>query len=186
MAITAGNKNLKSKELILYISSRLKDKHNYGSTLLNKSLYFIDSMSYLKKGMPISHFEYIKQKFGPTPKPAQFLQIKDELITKKEMDVVDVNYFGREQKKFRALREPDMSVFSSDEINIINSVLDSICDTNAVDISEYSHKFIAWQFASEKESLPYYTFLLSNKEPEPQDHEWAKRSMERYKQSKGL
>ena len=76
MGINASNpiaSSPKTVELIIYISLRLKERSNYGSTLLAKSLYLIDSMSYLKKGTPLTEFKYIKQQLGPTPEPAQFL-----------------------------------------------------------------------------------------------------------------
>ena len=67
----------KTSELIIYISSKLKDKPNYGSTLLGESLCLIDSMSFLKTGHAITDFLYIKQERGPTPNPRQFLLIRD-------------------------------------------------------------------------------------------------------------
>lgn len=186
MAINAQDRTAKTKELILYISSCLKDKGNYGSVLLNKSLYLIDSMSYLKLRKPISHFEYIRQRFGPTPKPSQFLSIRDDMVISKDIEVIMTDYFGKEQKKIKALREPNTSLFSVEEKRIIDAVLSTVCDTTAIDISNYSHEFISWQFAGEKEPLPYYTFLLTSREPEPADYEWAKRSIEKYQKSKGL
>jgi hypothetical protein len=163
----------KTSELIIYIASRLKDKPNYGATLLGKSMCLIDSMSYLKNGKPISRLEYIKQEFGPTPDPKEFLSLRDTLILNNDLEKVEANYFGRTQIKYVAKREPNVSVFDKDEIVLINDVIESISDTNATEISDYTHQFISWIFASKKEKLPFYTFLLTNAEPETKHLNWA-------------
>src|SRR6266542_1678237 len=88
MAQSSKPASEKTVELIIYISSRLKDKPNYGSTLLGKSLCLIDSMSYLKRGEPITELKYIKQDFGPTPDPATFLQIRDTLVANGDLEKI--------------------------------------------------------------------------------------------------
>ncbi len=174
----------KSVELIIYISSKLKDKPNYGSTLLGKSLWFIDSMNYLKTGKPITNFEYIKQEHEPTPEPSQFLSIRDVLVLNGELEKVQSDYFGITQIKYFAKREPKTNVFKKDEIVLINNVIDSLCDINATGISEYTHRFISWIVANQKEKLPFYTFLLTSKEPEIKDIAWAKKAIKSYNKKK--
>jgi hypothetical protein len=181
---TLKHSSEKSIELIIYIATKLKDKPNYGSTLLGKSLCLIDSMSYLKTGKPISIFEYIKQDYGPTPEPAQYLSIRDKLVFNEELEKVESNYFGRPQIKYVAKRKPKITVFEKEEIVLINDVIDSICDINASDISDYTHAFISWIFAKHKEKLPFYTFLLTSKEPEMKDYEWAKKAVKAYQKTK--
>lgn len=178
-----GKSNIPSKkttELIIYIANRLKDKPNYGSTLLGKSLCLIDSMSYLKKGAPISDLTYIKQERGPTPDPAKFLSIRDSLVEKNELEKVNTVYFGRNQIRFIAKREPDVKVFEKEEIVLINDVIESISDHNATEISDYTHTFISWIFAQHKEELPFYAFLLTHTEPDSKDYQWAKKSIRDY------
>jgi len=173
----------KTRELIIYVCSRLKDKANYGSTLLGKSLCLIDSMSYLKTGHPISSFKYIKQEFGPTPEPSKFLSIRDALVSTGDLEQIKSDYFGRKQLKFVANREPKIDVFTKGELVLINDVIESISDHNATEISDYTHQFIAWIFANHKEELPFYTFLLTRSEPASGDYEWARKSIRAYKSS---
>src|SRR6266487_4488799 len=111
MAISGTSKipSQKSAELIIYISSKLKDKPNYGSTLLGKSLCLIDSMNYLKTGKPISDFDYIKQDHGPTPDPSHYLSIRDWLVINDELEKVESDYFGRTQIKYFPKREPKLN-----------------------------------------------------------------------------
>jgi hypothetical protein len=171
----------KTIELIIYIASKLKDKPNYGSTLLGKALCLIDSMSYLKKGEPITELSYIKQERGPTPHPGKFLPVRDALVSSGELERIDTSYFGRTQNKYVAKREPKIDVFDKEEIFLIDDVLESICDHNASEISDYTHQFISWIVANHKEELPFYTFLITSKEPELRDYEWADKALKLYK-----
>ncbi len=170
----------KTPELIIYIASKLQEKPNYGATLLGKSLCLIDSMNYLKKGVPISDLKYIKQAFGPTPEPSHFLSIRDRLVANKELEKISTLYFGRAQIKFIAKRKPNIDVFEKDEIVLINDVLESISDSSATEISDYTHQFIAWIFANNKEELPFYTFLLTHTEPDSKDYQWANKAIKEY------
>jgi hypothetical protein len=169
----------KTHELILYIASKLALRSNYGSTLLNKALYFSDSIAYMKLGQPISSFKYIKQNFGPTPDPAQFLKIRDKLVKVGDLEISSMEYFGRLQKKVIAKRQPNVSVFSVEEIVIVDDVLNQIEHMSGTDISDLSHQFPAWKVADDKEELPFFTFLLSSKSPSPDDILWAKQELKR-------
>jgi hypothetical protein len=168
----------KTKELILYIANRLSSKHNYGLTLLNKSLYFIDSISYLKRGKSISDFTFVKQAFGPTPEPRHFLSLRDMMVESGEIEITESEFFGRLQKRLTARREPKVDVFNVEEIVIIDNVLSNIEDFNGAQISEMSHQFPAWKAAADREELPLFTFLLSSKTPSDSDIEWAKAAIE--------
>ncbi len=101
----------KTAELIIYIASRLKDKQNYGVTLLGKALCLIDSMHYLKKGFSITELSYIKQEHGPIPDPAKYLYIRDSLEANGDLKRINAEYFGRKQLKFISTREPNIEVF---------------------------------------------------------------------------
>jgi hypothetical protein len=173
----------KTTELIIYISSKLKDKAHYSSILLAKSLYLIDSMSYFKKGKSITDFKYIKQERGPTPDPALFIPATEDLVTNGDLQKINADYFGGTQVKFIASREPDIEVFEKDEIFLINDVLESISDQNGTEINDYTPQFIAWNFANHGEELPFYTLLLTSKKPEAKDYEWAAKAVKSYEAS---
>jgi hypothetical protein len=177
--VSDAQRYVKTKELILYIANKLDSKDNYGGTLLNKALYFIDNVNYLRTGSPISDFTYVKQEFGPTPEPSQWLAIKQMLLESGEAIVKEQNYFGRVQKRLIATRDADISHFSSEEIDLINEIISSIGDWTAVQASDYSHQYPAWLAAEDRERLPFYTFLLSAKPPSDKDIEWAKAELKR-------
>lgn len=176
----------RTEELIIYIASKLQDKPNYGATLLGKCLCLIDSMSYLNKGKAISNLEYIKQERGPTPDPSVYLSVRDKLEITGELEKIEKDYFGRKQIRYIAKREAFIEVFSDEEIALISDVIESIEDINATDISDYTHTFIAWIFAHHKEHLPFYTFLLTSKEPDDKSIRWAEKSIRRYTKNNKL
>jgi hypothetical protein len=183
LAKSTGQSSPKTVELIIYISSKFKDKPNYGSTLLGKSLCLIDSMNYLKTSHPISELYYIKQEFGPTPEPKKFLTLGDNLVRSGDLEKIDSSYFGRTQNKFIAKRPPRTEVFDQDEMLLIDDVLESICDQNATEISTHTHSFLAWILVKNNEELPFYTFLLTQTDPDVKDLVWANKSIKTYKAS---
>ncbi len=173
------NKNKRDIELLIFIANYLKDKPNYGSTLLNKALYFIDSMSYLKLGSPITDFNYVKLEFGPAPN-SKFLALREKLVRDGELEEVETDYFGRRQLRYKATREPEIDVFNKEELQLIYQILEYICDSNASQISDYTHDFISWKFANEREELPMFTFLLTQQEPTSKELEWAKKAIAKH------
>jgi|SRR6185503_3400742 len=183
MSTTTERLSEKTVELIIYISSKLGNKQKYGSTMLNKALYLIDCMSYLKTGKPISDFKYIKQGQGPTPSPSQFLPLRETLVANNELEKVNADYFGRTQYKFIAKREPNVKVFNEEEVFLIDEVLEKISDLSAAELSDYTHQLIAWIVAKEKEELPLHSYLLTKEEPDAKDIEWANKSIKNYKSS---
>lgn len=164
----------KTKELVIYIAEKLKDNPNYGAVLLNKALYYIDNVCYLKEYKTVSDFKYIRQQNGPTPKPNQFLALKQGLIDSGEMEEVKVDFFGKIQKRCVAKREADVSFFDENELVLIEQVLNNLADHNATSISNVTHGLMAWDFAGDKEELPFYTFMLSSAPPKESDIVWAK------------
>ena len=172
--IKSGHNNDKTVELILYVASSLADQPAYGATLLNKALYFIDNIYYLKSGQPVSNLSYIKQDFGPTPKPSQFLAIKNAMIANNDLEEKKFDFFGKVQKKCFALRKPNVEVFEKEEIVLMDQVLNALSQHNATSISHLSHKVMAWELANKMEDLPLNTYFLTSTAPTDADLNWAK------------
>ena len=177
MKTLGGTVGPKSRELVLFIAHRLGTKERYGATMLNKALYFIDNVYYLKTGKPISDFKYVRQDFGATPDPAQFMPLRDELVNSNEAESLEREFFGRIQKKLMAKREPNLDLFEKEEIAFIDEMLAQISEKSATDLSDFAHRYPAWKAASDKEELPFFTFLLSSKTPNQDDIDWAKSVM---------
>lgn len=177
--VFSSTQHARTSELILYIATKLCSKPNYGSTLLNKALYFIDNIQYLKTGKPISDFTYVAQEFGPTPEPSQFLQVKQQLLDGGHAEMQEIEYYGRIQKRLLAKRDANLKDFSGEEIELVDNIISTIEDWDATHASEITHKYPAWQAASDREKLPFYTFLITKKAPSEEDIAWAKGELSR-------
>jgi hypothetical protein len=175
--------SLKTVELIIYITAKWRDKPKCGAIHLNKALCLSDVFSYRQTGKQITNLTYIKQEFGPTPNPRQFLPIRNFLIEQGDAELLDVHYFGQVQKRLVPKRPPNLELFTKDEIVLIDQVLEEIAEKSATDLSDYTHRMLAYNFADEKEELPLFSFLLTSVDPEPEDYEWAEKTIKEYEES---
>jgi len=171
------NPYYRTEQLILHICRKLESNEKFGSTLLNKILYYADNYYYVLKGKPITELTYVKQKRGPTPEPATFLKIRESLIESGKANIKEVEYFGKMQKRLIANTEPDLTCFTGDEIAFIDSIIDILKENNATSISELSHEELSWKVAKPLEKLPFYTYLLSTEEVTENDLSWARKQI---------
>jgi hypothetical protein len=166
---------IKTEKVVLYIANKMKDKPKYGAVVLNKALYFIDNVAYLKFGKSISSFSYIKQDQGPTPNPKEFMPLIDQLTKSGKLTKHSKYYFGRTQYKCIAEQMPELDGdFTADEVALMDEVLESIENMNATELSEHSHTYIAWKAATKMETIPLYSFLLTARQPTEAEILWAK------------
>lgn len=167
------------KHLVHYICWRLTNEPDkLGATKLNKMLWFIDTQAYLKLGMPISNAKYMKQTYGPVPVNINEIitQLCDAGIVSTSMG--PFHYFLK--ARFSCLKEPESSVFSPEQLLIMNEVIDDISNNHtAASISELSHNR-AWSIAADNEEIPIYAILAEPDEITDEDREWADRELERY------
>ena len=150
----------KFEELILYISQQYASDPLYGTTRLNKVLYFADFLAYAKFGNPITGAEYIREKRGPVPRPMRaparvLTQMKG--AGKLRLDETPSQLLGKVITLVTPvpLREPDLSVFSEDELGLIKDVVEHFRGWRAGTISKYSHQFPQWHAVPLDETIPY-------------------------------
>ncbi len=175
----------KTIEFIIYVANKLKDKPTYGKVLLEKSLYFCDCMSYLKLGKPISDFKYIKQEFGPTPEPGKYLSIRDGLVKSGDLEIQKEPYYNTLQNRYIPKRQANVKVFEKKEIVLIDDVINWFGDQNAKEISSITHDSLAWKTADKNEELPFFTFLLTSRQPTQKDIDASVKTIEKYLSSNG-
>jgi len=154
LRISVPRKNLKKfKEVLLYVLGRVGAKPNVGETVLYKLLYFIDFNYYEKYEEQLIGATYIKNHHGPTP--IEFQAIVNEMIEKKEIEAVRSKYFEHMQKKYLPHRDPDLSVFNANEIQVIDDVLQKLSGMNASTISAYSHQDVPWIVTPDRKRIDY-------------------------------
>jgi hypothetical protein len=162
----------KLAELVLYISDRCQLDPTYGSTKLNKILFYSDFLFYANKGVPITGQEYMRLDNGPAPR--RLLPVRSDLIERRELVVRNQPYGGLSQKRPIALRDADISGFAGDEIAMVDSVIDQLWGKNAKEVSDLSHLFDGWKLALDRETIPYETALISDAEPTESDYAFAR------------
>lgn len=170
--MSAKNTDDKFKELILYIAKRSFDDPFYGATKLNKILFFSDFLAFKKFGKSISGQMYRKLDFGPVP--TQFQEVRDKLVQDGDAARQKTVIAGFEQDRLVHLRDPDLSLFSGEEIAIVDEMIDLLRTKSASEVSEFSHRFIGWQVARIGEEIPYETVYVKSREPTAKENAHAR------------
>lgn len=148
------------RELVLYISQRCESDKYYGKTKLNKVLVFADFTSFARRGVPVTGVEYMRQPQGPVPR--RMLPILKEMEASGEILVRPVQLGTRVQQRVIALRKPNLSLFTSDEIAAVEQSIQHCWKHTAKSVSDLTHG-IAWRIAgSAGELIPYEAVFLSD------------------------
>ena len=78
------------------------------------------------------------------------------MVKDNDLEVVKSKYFKHEQKKYLAVREPDLSkLVSARELEHINEVINRLSDKNASELSEYSHQDVPWIVTEDGKPIDY-------------------------------
>ncbi len=141
------------EQLSLYVASRSTDDPRFGKTKLAKILFYSDFMAYTEIGDSITGAEYSKLPNGPFP---WALNSAIKRMSKSGVGAVAVtDYHGRDQERLVALTHPDISGFSSEEISLVDQVIDALRLEDAAGVSELSHREAAWKCVDDMDAIPY-------------------------------
>ena len=167
----------KFKALVLYVVWRTSDARDFGATKLNKVLWFSDARSFEAYGKSITGETYVRQKFGPVPR--HILPILTELQEAGLIQASSERHFYYEVTRYNAHQPPDTSIFSADELGLIDWWVKHVTEEHtATSISEKSHDY-AWKIAKMGEELPFHAFLASRvRQPRDEELEWARTAAE--------
>jgi hypothetical protein len=155
-------------ELVVLLASRSKDDPKFGSIKLNKLLFYCDYISYLILGQPITGQEYFALPNGPALRhKARFWNVMEKrkvIAVRKEP-----TFFDTEREITLALREPNVALFSSEQLDVIYRVLEQCRDKDGTELSELTHRFPGWRLSRERETIPYSIALVGNRKPRPEE-----------------
>ncbi|NOY30424.1 MAG: SocA family protein, partial [Planctomycetes bacterium] len=141
----------------------------FGATKLNKLLFFSDFLAYRKFGKSITGHPYQKLNKGPAPRA--LVPIREQLEAEEAIALAERDYHGYPQKRVLALREADLSRFSSDEIALVTALIEEYWGRTATQLSDLSHEFRGWQLAEYGEDIPYELMLVEFKKESQEDLE---------------
>jgi transcriptional regulator with XRE-family HTH domain len=148
----------KLKDVLLYLTEKIGAKPNVGETVIYKLLYFIDMDYYEKTGYSITGMTYINNHFGPTPAKSEFSTVVQQMQRKKELEIVQTKYFGKDQKKYLPLINSQLKSLNANELEHINWEIERLGNKNAAELSELSHYDTPWVVAEANEPIDY-TFV---------------------------
>lgn len=148
----------KFAELVLYAASRLADDPAGGAVKLNKVLFFSEFAHMRRHGRPITGVEYQKLRWGPAPR--RLVPVRERLIADGIAQMVEETYNGLPQQRLLPRRSPDLSLFTADELAVVDSVVAELYGTTATDASEMSHAEVGWQMVEEHDTIPYEAAFL--------------------------
>src|SRR5258708_15767473 len=92
------------------------------------------------------------------------LPIQKEMMVNEEIAIRKTGYYGLTQNRVIALREANLSMFSGEEIAMVDRVLSEFRDMSATEISWKSHRFIGWQLVELNEEIPYEVALVGRRD----------------------
>jgi hypothetical protein len=148
-------------ELIVYISKKSSGDPCFGATKLNKLLYFSDFLAFGNLGNPITSAEYRHLKNGPAPRYLE--EVRDHLV-KTSAIRLETRLLKQDRKQVRtiALRQPNLSKFKKEELELVNDLIKLHWDRTSDEISEASHNYVGWKMTKEGETIPYESIFLSD------------------------
>jgi Protein of unknown function (DUF4065) len=149
------------REMIIYISKKSEDDPHFGAVKLNKILYYADFRAYERLGQPITGMVYFRLEKGPAPKA--LLSVRQELKQEGALRIDRVPVGPYIQDRTVALREPIITLFTEDELQIVDRVIEELWDQNAVEVSDASHD-VRWRTLLDRDPLPYEFAFLDNSE----------------------
>ena len=158
-------------ELMLHVARKSSEDKNFGATKLHKLLWWSDTESFARLGKSITGTRYQKLPHGPGA--TRLKPVQDQLVLDgdAEVDVVDFPN-GFRQHRLVALRDPDLSAFTEDQLAIIDDVIEQYWEKTGAEVSELSHG-PAWQVAKLRGRLPYDAVFLTSDPPTDADRNWA-------------
>jgi uncharacterized phage-associated protein len=156
----ASEDETKFAELMLYVADKTSADHRGGAAKLNKYLYFAEFSAVRRLGHPITGVAYQKLSHGPAPR--RLLPVRDALVADGSARLERRHdAFGYEHTDLVPLRDPDLSRFSADEIQIIDEVIDELLPLNGAQVSELSHREAGWILVDVGDTIPYELALVA-------------------------
>lgn len=138
--------DLKTINVFLYV---LKDNY-LTKTQIMKNLFSIDFQSEKENNKPITSLRYAHGTYGP------IIDNKDEHLS----FLIKQNYVkfvNDEEDKilFKPIQECDLSLFTKEEITVMNKVLSQLKGKEAKKLTDWSHKFKGWTNTKNGELIDY-------------------------------
>ena len=109
-----------------------------------KCLFACDFLSYKNTSRPITNFKYAKLQYGPVVD--NYKDIFDIMAKSGELKQGDLILINDDVKSTYEINvEPDLKVFDTKEIAIMEEIKKKLSKKTAKELSEWSHDFKGWK-----------------------------------------
>jgi len=153
----------KFRELVLLIARKSEGDPRFGALKLNKLLFYSDFSAYLAFGRPITGQEYFALENGPAPR--YMVRMRERMQAEHDIAIRQRETISGPQARTFALREPDLSQFTAQEVDLVDNVIQIFSGQAGTEMSELTHRFPGWKLAAEKETIPYTVALVGERAP---------------------
>ena len=122
-------------------------------TLLMKTLFYSDFLSFKRNLVSITGTPYVKLPYGPVPKDYDLL-----LSTLEKNGVIDTNYdYDGEFTTITlaAKEEFEPTFFEEDELEVMEKIKEFFQDKTSRFASEFSHEEAGWKYTDERDIISY-------------------------------
>ncbi|UWR23455.1 Panacea domain-containing protein [Sulfitobacter sp. S190] len=155
----------------MYVATKTADLDDFGTTKINKTLYHADMEMFRENGRPITGAQYHRIQNGPVPK---HIPVAERNLVEKEALEIDKSVAAH---KRIARREPNMDLFSENEIKIVDAQIERLMGDTSAKVSEDSHD-IRWHAVSHQSLIPYEFAFLSGEATEKDKSDAAELAVE--------
>lgn len=154
----SSNKYEKQLNALFYV---IQQYPNIGRTKLMRFVFLTDFIWYNNYGETLLEDKYIRMPRGPVPEFA--FNITN--ATNAYFKVVQY-LLGPERiwYQFSPKCEPNLSVFNSEELELMTKVIEIVKNNDAESISEFTHKFRFWRLIENSKPIPKELFKLDDYE----------------------
>lgn len=154
----------KFKELVLLLAQRSASDPRMSRVKLNKLLYRADFEAFRRLGHSITGATYIKGEHGPM---ASELPVAEQELGRSGYLSWRFAQAGPHEQKIPVAKEPpDETLFTAEELQVINDALTELLPHGGKAASEWSHEESAgWNLVDSGKPIPYETAFISMKQP---------------------
>ncbi len=151
----------KYKQVILFFAHKIKNG-TLGKLKLMKLLYFMDFDFFEKYGKSITNDDYLRFENGPVPRMAEKL-IKSMDSKEIKISKVKIGDGYNDQQLIEPLKDFDISLFSKEELLMMEEVADKWEKLSGTEMKDASHGEAPWVVTKPNEVIDYNLSYYRNK-----------------------
>ena len=149
----------KMRELVLLIADRSRDDQPIHTNKIGIIMYYADTRAYQEIGTSISGATYRNMLVGP--QPAEYAQEQHNMHQDGDITITTDLSIVNVQQYISPNRTAEQNVFTSEQLAIINDVVNQYGPLSLEDASETARKEIGYRTVHHYENIPYCTSWTS-------------------------